>query len=75
MTQRRQWLRSSPAGHYEYPKLELSRAWESLDSLRPSSSGEGKTPHFGFLNGNEAAETLVRINSGSVGFSECVCGG
>jgi hypothetical protein len=38
----RRWLRSSLAGKDEYPKLELSRAWEPSNSLRPLPDGEGE---------------------------------
>jgi hypothetical protein len=52
----RQWLFHSPAGPFDYIKLELPRAWEPATSSGPSPDGEGKETQNGFLNGNQSVE-------------------
>ena len=40
------------AEHNENIKLELPRAWEPLDSSRPSQTCEGTSSQGAFLNGD-----------------------
>jgi hypothetical protein len=42
----RQRLLTSPAIHYELPKLELPRAWEPSSNSRPPSDGDGKETQY-----------------------------
>jgi hypothetical protein len=46
----------SLANRNEYPKLELPRAWEPLDSSRVLQFGEAKVSHFGLFNGDQVTE-------------------
>ena len=42
----------TPVGHNKNIKLELPRAWEPLDSSRPSQTCEGTSSQGVFLNGD-----------------------
>jgi hypothetical protein len=44
-----QKLLNSPAGHNNYYKLELSRAWEPSNNSRPLPDDEGEAPMVVFL--------------------------
>jgi hypothetical protein len=45
--------RCNPADRNEDNKLELSRTWESLNSLEALQISEAKETHYGFLDGNQ----------------------
>ena len=51
MMYRRGW-RATLAGSNESVKLELPRAWEPLDRLKPSQNYEGASSHGMFLDGD-----------------------
>jgi hypothetical protein len=54
--QSKRWLLHSPAFPNDYIELELSGAWEPLDSSSPSSNGEGKETQFGLPYGNQTKQ-------------------
>ena len=52
MTMARQGWKATLAESNETIKLELPRAWEPLDKLKPSQDCEGASSHNMFLDGD-----------------------
>ena len=52
LSAKRQGCRITLAEHNEDVKLELPRAWEPFDSLKPSQDCEGSSSYGVFFNGD-----------------------